>query len=122
MKRKQPETSREAYLALTNEKLSKDYSDIIEALKVIGTGTYEEIALFYGWQDINKCSRRLKELELKGLLFKTGTKRLTKRNRSAFVYQLTGSQPKTEIQQNKSVKNSDNHIKELINAQQPTLF
>ena len=129
-----PETSLEAYRALKQEKLSKDYNDIVAALKVLGTATYEEMALFYGWIDINKCSRRLKELEPptpsnpKGLnlIFKTGNKRLTKRNRNAFVYQLTGTQPKTEAQEGNVFKKGEkcftDYTKEMIKSSQLSLL
>ncbi len=94
---KHPETSLEAYHALTPEKLAGDYAKIINALKVLGTATYEQISDFNGCREPNIISRRLKELESKELIFKTGEKRLTKRNRNAFVYCLT-NQPKTDNQ------------------------
>ncbi len=93
-----PETSLESFHALTPEKLSADYAKIINGLKVLGTATYEQLSDFNGCREPNVISRRLSELERKQLIFKTGEKRLTKRNRNAFVYCLTNNHPKVEAE------------------------
>jgi hypothetical protein len=91
-----PETSKEAKALKTQESKNKDYAKIINALTVLGTGIYEQISDFCGCREPNVISRRLKELEEKQLIYKTGEKRLTKRNRNAFVYCLTNQMPKVE--------------------------
>lgn len=83
-----PDTSHEAYRALTPEKLAKDYNQITNALIVLKEATYEEISNFLQWNDMGKCSRRLKEMEGASMIYKPGLKKLTKRNRSAYVYKL----------------------------------
>lgn len=83
-----PDTSHEAFRALTPEKLAKDYNQITNALLVLKEATYEEIALFLQWPDMGKCSRRLKEMESAQIIYKPGLKKLTKRLRNAYVYKL----------------------------------
>ena len=116
-----PETSLEAYKALHPETQRKMYDKIIEALKVLGTATYEELSDFLNCQDRNQISRRLKEMEGLQMIWKPGTKRLTKRNRNAFVYQLTGnSSPKTETEVNyaKGDKTATDYANDLIRSAQ----
>lgn len=84
----QPDTSLAAFKALTPEKLAKDYKDIVFALKSLHEANYEQISRFLGWQDINKCSRRLLELQKMEIIYKPGGKSLTNRNRSAYNYKL----------------------------------
>lgn len=83
-----PDTSIAAFHALTPEKLAADYEGIIRALKWLKEANYEKIATFLHWEDINKCSRRLKELESMQIIYKPGGKSLTRRNRSAYNYKL----------------------------------
>jgi predicted transcriptional regulator len=120
-----PETSLEAYKALHPENLRTMYAKIVEALKVKGTATYEELSDYLNCQDRNQISRRLKEMEGLQLIFKPGNKRLTKRGRNAYVYCLTNaSQPKTEkeIVYKKEEKSSTDYSKQLIRATQQNLF
>jgi len=83
-----PDTSKDAFKALTPEKLAKDYSDIVFALKCLKEGSYEQISKVLGWVDMGKCSRRLKELQSMQVIYKPGNKILTSRNRFAYVYKL----------------------------------
>lgn len=88
MERVNPSTSNDAFRALTPEKLAHDYAGIIEALKSLKLANYEQISAYLGWADINKCARRLSELERTSVIYKPGSKSLTKRNRHAFNYSL----------------------------------
>lgn len=88
MERNNPDTSLAAYHALTPEKLSKDYGNISIALSWLKEGTYEEIATFLHWTDLNKVSRRLKEMEAAQIVYKPGYKKLTTRHRQAYLYRL----------------------------------
>jgi len=81
-----PDTSISAFRSLTPEKLAKDYRDILFALKSLRLANYEAIASFLGWPDIVKCARRLSEMERAQLIYKPGSKSLTKRNRQAYDY------------------------------------
>lgn len=83
-----PDTSLAAFHALTPEKLTKDYNQITNALIVLKEGTYEEIATFLHWNDLNKVSRRLKEMEAAQIVYKPGYKKLTSRKRQAYLYRL----------------------------------
>lgn len=93
--RKNPSTSKDAYKSVTIEMLNSHHSKIIKALKEIGSGTYEEIAKYLQWEDKNRASRRLLEMEKLELVWKPGAKKLTKSGRNAFIYCLT-NQPKTD--------------------------
>lgn len=83
-----PRTSLDAYFALTPEKLRTDYGKIVKALQVLKEANYESIANQIGWVDKNAASRRLKELEGMGVIYKPGRKQNTSRNRSAYTYKL----------------------------------
>ena len=61
------------------------------ALKVLKLATYEEIAHACQFPDKNMVSRRLKELEGEQLVYKPGTKKLTRSGRQAYQYALTNS-------------------------------
>lgn len=88
-----PDTSLAAFHALTPEKLTRDYKHITNALIVLKEGTYEEIGLFLHWQDLNKVSRRLKEMEEAFIVYKPGYKKLTSRKRQAYCYRLVPQRP-----------------------------
>ena len=95
--RKLPSTSIDAYKALDPRSVQAMYAKIIGALKVLGTAHYEELADYIQCREPQDVARRLSELERMQMIWKPGGKRLTKRKRNAFLYQLTGdSQPKTE--------------------------
>lgn len=97
MKRKLPDTSISAYKGVTIEMLNNHHSKIIKALKELGSGTYEEIANWLGWDDKNRASRRLLEMEKLELVWKPGGKKSTKSGRLAYIYHLRGDQfPKTD--------------------------
>jgi len=83
-----PETSLSAYMSQTPEKLQSDYSRIYDALKLLKSGNYEDIAHAAGFNDRNSVSRRLKEMVEAGRIEMTGEKKPTERGRSAFVYRI----------------------------------
>lgn len=86
-----PETSHEAHAKVTKDMLTGHWGKIIDALKVLKLATYEEIAKSCKFPDKNMVSRRLKELEGEGVVYKPGTKKPTTTGRNAFQYALTGS-------------------------------
>lgn len=118
-KRRNPDTSTAAYKSVSVEMLNTHHSQIIKALKSLGSGIYEEIADYLGWKDKNRASRRLLEMEKLEIVWKPGAKKPTKSGRSAYVYQLRGdTQPKTDAEFNQFKKNekaSTDYAKELIN-------
>lgn len=94
--RQNPSTSNEAYKSVSIEMLNNHHSKIIKALKELGSGTYEDIAKFLQWEDKNRASRRLLELERLEIVWKPGLKKPTKSGRNAFVYCLTNKMPVVE--------------------------
>jgi hypothetical protein len=98
MERHNPSTSKEAYKSVSIEMLNNHHSKIIKALKELGSGTYEDIAHYLQWDDKNRASRRLLELERLEIVWKPGAKKPTKSGRQAFVYCLTNNMPRTEKQ------------------------
>lgn len=92
-----PTTSLDAYKSLTPEMLSKHYGKIIQALRDIESGIYEEIADKTGLER-HKVARRLSELERLSVIYKPGEKKPTSTGRSAFVYKLVPTEPiQTEL-------------------------
>lgn len=89
--RKQPSTSREANNLKSAESKNRDYKRIEMAYAVIGQGHYEDVAKYLGLIDLNIVSRRMKEMRELGTLVNTGIKKLTSRNRNAFVHTLSAT-------------------------------
>ncbi len=83
-----PQTSLDAYKAVSPESLRDIYVRITQALKTLTLANYDELARFLNLPDINMVSRRLKELEELGLIYKPGTKSLTSRRRQAYQYAI----------------------------------
>ena len=89
MKRKHSPTSKEAELSKSAESKNRDYKRIEMAYAVIGQGHYEDVAKYLGLTYLNVVSRRMKEMRDLGILVNTGIKKLTSRNRNAFVHTLS---------------------------------
>ena len=87
-----PETSLEAYERVSPDMLCDHYKIILKALGELKIAIAEEIAAHIKAADKNMVSRRMKELEGLGYVFKPGTKKLTKSGRNAFQYSLTGTE------------------------------
>ena len=83
-----PDTSLEAYRAVTNEQLRDIYIRIKDALKVLGRANYDTIATHLNLPDKNMVSRRTKEMEGLEMIYKPGTKSLTSRKRNAYDYAI----------------------------------
>jgi predicted ArsR family transcriptional regulator len=98
-KKKHPETSLQAWRQVTKEMLNDHQAKILESLTVIKKGSSEQISthsnLSY-WQ----VTKRMKELEDKELIYKTGEKVATRTGRSAAVYALKkpGEVPEKETE------------------------
>lgn len=84
-----PETSRIAHVSKSEESKQRDYDRIVLALEKLGSGNYEDIARSMGERELNVVSRRLLEMVKKDLVENTGIKKLTSRNRPAFIYKLS---------------------------------
>jgi len=107
MSSKMPDTSLAAGRLFTDDMKNTHYKKIIGALKVLGVANYETISKFLGMIDRNQISRRMKEMEGLGLVFKPTSKSPTSSGRMAYNYQLTGTQPTTEIQEKNLYKSKE---------------
>jgi len=111
---KLPETSLEAYKAVTPEMLTNHHKCILVALNVLKSGTYEQIAEAVAMER-HQIGRRLSELERMGVIYKPGEKRLTSTNRNAFVYKMVennevSAEPEKFNAKEKSVADYANEI------------
>lgn len=88
MKRKQPETSKDALKSLNPEKIRDIYKRILEALQIIGKGTYEDISKQMKI-DSSRVWKRLSECHIMGLIERTGERKALSSGRDGFVWQLT---------------------------------
>lgn len=82
-----PSTSLEAYKSVSPEMLTNHHKCILVALKVMGSGTFEQIAVAVAMEK-HQIGRRLSEMERMGIIYKPGEKRNTSTRRQAFVYKL----------------------------------
>lgn len=99
MKRKIPATSLEAYRSLDPNKLSYTHRQIIEALTVLGTGNYEQIAAQCDEPEA-KIWKRLNEVCKLGAIHNTGNTTLTKNKCKSYIY---GIGPGTEVKKKERV-------------------
>lgn len=88
MERVNPQTSLDAYYSMDGKILAEHYQRILNSLNSLYIGIYEQIADKAGFTDKNQASRRLKELEIMELVYKPGTKGLTKSGRQAYHYKI----------------------------------
>lgn len=96
-KRKNPETSIDAYKSLQPDQLKEIYQKIIEALKVLGTASTEQIA-DYTTLPHPKIHKRVSEMEKLEIIYRPGNRVATKSGRTAYVWCLC-NQPITDNQQ-----------------------
>src|SRR5258706_6182599 len=90
-KRKQPETSVDAYKSLDPVQLNQIYRDILRALTVLKEGTYEQIADFL-MQPAAKIWKRMSDLQKMELVYRPGNKRPLKSNRLGYTWKLVGDE------------------------------
>jgi len=87
-KKKIAETSAEAWKSITKEQIGNHHAKILAALAELKSASSEQISthttLAY-WQ----VTRRMSELEKKGLIYNTRNKVATRTGRSAFTYSLS---------------------------------
>ena len=91
MKTKQPETSLAAYHSLDHESVASIQNKIVDALKIIGTGTSEQVATHLKMEH-SRIWKRFSELEKDGRIINTQSKRMNRSGRNAFVYSLPDQQ------------------------------
>lgn len=92
--RQKIETSIEAFQSLQDSEVKQTYLDIIWALSVIKSGTFEDIAKFLKCKP-DKIWRRLGEIGGKkyDLIHRPGEKKVLKSGRKGFVWALNDNTP-----------------------------
>ena len=89
-------TSIAAYRSLDPNSVQNIKNRIVEAIKVNGAMSAEQIANFIGVDHV-QVNRRTSELERDQLIYRPGSKSITKTGRAAFNWQIvSSSQPKTD--------------------------
>lgn len=88
MKRKQPETSLEAYRNLDPVRLSRLHQDMVRAVGALNEANYEAIANFLMLKP-EKVWKRLNEVERAGAIYKPGNTILTRNGAKSYTYRLT---------------------------------
>lgn len=83
-----PKTSIDAYKSVTPKMLASHYQMVLDALKMIETGHYEDISTHLGLTDKVKVARRLNEMCGLELIYKVGITKPTSTGRSANVYAI----------------------------------
>jgi predicted transcriptional regulator len=87
-------TSIDAYKSIKGDAKENHNVKIVQALSVLKSATYEEIASHLKWDDKNRAARRLSELEREQMVYKPGEKKKTRSGRDAYVYRLVSSAEK----------------------------
>lgn len=95
-----PETSLAAYRSMDGKILAEHYQRCLNSLNSLGIAIYEQIADHAGFTDKNSVSRRMKELEIMELVYKPGTKGLTKSGRQAYQYKLRSKDTVVPVMEN----------------------
>ena len=96
-KRKHCDTSSDALASIKSEDMKRLYRRIIEALKVLGQGSSQQISAYLTLED-DVVRKRLSELGRMGIIYKPGHKVPTKKNRDSYVWQLCKAGAKTDLQ------------------------
>lgn len=119
-KRKNPPTSVEAYKSLQPDQIRAIYSKIIEALKVLGMASTEQISE-YTTISHPKIHKRVSEMEKLEMIYRPGTRVPTKAGRTAYQWCLRNNQPITEKSE-KALKGPSvvDYSRKLISEKKPT--
>lgn len=124
-KKKLPATSLDAYKSLQADQLREIYQKIIEALKVLGTASTEQISE-YTTLPHPKIHKRVSEMERLEIIFRPGNRVATKSGRTAFVWCLCNNQPKTQVIERamagKGIADYSREINNISKAVQSKMF
>lgn len=128
MKRKNPETSNEAFRSLKASEVRETYQQILASLDVLGKATFEELAAHM------KCSRdkvwkRLSEMERLEMIYRPGTKKVLKSGRQGYEWMRTNPTKtdqqriqKPSIKEERQLHNFAEEIIAATNSIQRTIF
>lgn len=107
-KRKIIETSQEAYKSLQPDQIREIYSKVIEALKVLGMASTEQISE-YTTIPHPRIHKRVSEMEKLEMIYRPGIKVPTKAGRSAYQWTLRNNQPIVERKPEKALPGKPVH-------------
>lgn len=115
-KRKNPETSNEAYRSLREVEITDTQQKICSALEVLQKGTYEDIAAFLK-MDAARVWKRMSEICRFGLIHRTGDRKTMKSGRQGFVWAPGGTpepiKKKERVMRGKTVSDFSRAIKQV---------
>lgn len=102
-KRKNPDTSLDAYKSLNAGKLLEIYARIKWALSQIGEGTWEDIGHILKEKD-SKIWRRLSEMERLEIIYRTENKKVLSSGRKGYTWRLTPLHTPTVIDHSRKIQ------------------
>lgn len=113
-----PETSREAFHSLDPVNILELHNRIMDALRIIGSGTFEDIAR-QAKLEPQRVWRRLSECLKAGIVYRPGTKKPLKSGRNGMVWALNNPGESTAPVTEKILpgKSISDFSKKLIPAQ-----
>jgi predicted transcriptional regulator len=115
-KRKNPDTSLEAYRSLDPIKISQIMIKISEAVKVLGKANYEMVASHLGMKE-ERVWKRFIDCVRANLIHRTDETRQTKQNRKSYLYAPGPStetiQREQKVMKGKTVADHSRAIKKL---------
>jgi predicted ArsR family transcriptional regulator len=122
----QPETSLSAYKKVTKKMTEAHYKKIVNALKVLKSATYEQIAEYSGLER-HAVARRLPELEDEAffkptIVFRPGTKGKTTKGRDAYLWELCNPTESFDASEKSVSDYAGDIIKSTKSFQQTSLF
>lgn len=121
-KRKNPETSNEAYRSLKVVKVNETYQKILFALAIIKEGTFEDIARQANEEE-DVIWKRLSELHDAGKIYRPGNKRPLKSGRQGYTWMLvTKGVAPTKVTERSMPGKSISEYSKGISAHQQDLF
>jgi hypothetical protein len=102
MKRKNPVTSDAAYRGLDPNKMSETHVAIVESLKIIGEGNYEDISACSGMPEA-RIWKRIVDVVRKGLIHDTGKEKDTVHGNKSRIFAL-GPSPEPVVKKERVMK------------------
>ena len=111
-KRKQPQTSFDAYHSLEPEKLRDIYKQILAALVILKSATFEEIAA-YMKVDKDRVWKRMSELQKMELVYRPGGKKKLRSGRDGYLWSLTFKGSPTIQEYSKNIQSIAKQFQQL---------
>ena len=121
--RNNPATSIDAFKSLKPDQVREVYKKILDALKVLGQASSEQIAEYLTMEHA-KIHKRVSEMQGLSMIYRPGLRVPTKSGRTAFVWAIQGTLEKTdkEVVYKKEEKSAHQFSSDLIKSFQQILF